>query len=186
MVSPGTLVHNLLVQDATLLLEDARAQAREELPHDAGRIDALGWRSVAAVPLRARGGVIGAVVTAFAGSGRRHGTDDLHTLEELADRVAQAVENVRLYEAQQRAREAAERSAAQVRAAEARFRAAFEHAPIGIALVAVEGGEPGRFLEVNGAMSEMTGYRRDELCRGGLGMLADAHGNEEERAALAR
>jgi PAS domain S-box-containing protein/diguanylate cyclase (GGDEF)-like protein len=45
------------------------------------------------------------------------------------------------------------------RDAEERFRLAFEHAPIGIALVSPEG----RWLRVNGKLCEMTGYAEAEL-----------------------
>jgi PAS domain S-box-containing protein len=43
--------------------------------------------------------------------------------------------------------------------AEERFRLAFEHAPIGIALVSPEGG----FMRVNEALCELTGYPAAEL-----------------------
>jgi PAS domain S-box-containing protein len=45
------------------------------------------------------------------------------------------------------------------RDAEERFRLAFDHAPIGLALVSPEG----RWLRVNGKLCEMTGYGEDEL-----------------------
>jgi diguanylate cyclase (GGDEF)-like protein/PAS domain S-box-containing protein len=46
-----------------------------------------------------------------------------------------------------------------LREAEERFRLAFEHAPIGMALVSADG----QFLRVNGALCELTGYPTDEL-----------------------
>jgi diguanylate cyclase (GGDEF)-like protein/PAS domain S-box-containing protein len=52
-----------------------------------------------------------------------------------------------------------ESGAAAVREAEERFRLAFEHAPIGIALVSPEG----RFMRVNEALCELTGYPAQEL-----------------------
>jgi len=42
-----------------------------------------------------------------------------------------------------------------------RFKNAFTHAPIGMALVSLEG----RFMQVNAALCEMTGYGQDELMR---------------------
>jgi diguanylate cyclase (GGDEF)-like protein/PAS domain S-box-containing protein len=51
------------------------------------------------------------------------------------------------------------------RDAEARFRTAFEHAPIGICIVAMRGERPGQWLSVNPAMGELLGYDRDELLR---------------------
>ena len=49
------------------------------------------------------------------------------------------------------------------RSAEDRFRNAFEHAPIGVALVAIENDELGGFTAVNRAMSALTGYSEGEL-----------------------
>jgi diguanylate cyclase (GGDEF)-like protein/PAS domain S-box-containing protein len=51
------------------------------------------------------------------------------------------------------------------RDAEARFRTAFEHAPIGICIVAMRGATPGQWLNVNPAMGELLGWDRDELLR---------------------
>ncbi len=48
---------------------------------------------------------------------------------------------------------------ARLREAEERFRLAFEHAPIGIALVSPEG----TFMRVNAALCELTGYPMEEL-----------------------
>jgi diguanylate cyclase (GGDEF)-like protein/PAS domain S-box-containing protein len=49
------------------------------------------------------------------------------------------------------------------REAEARFRTAFEHAPIGISVVALRGDAVGQWLSVNPAMGEMLGWPREEL-----------------------
>ena len=51
------------------------------------------------------------------------------------------------------------RSEDALREAEDRFRSAFEEAPIGMAMTAVDG----RFLRVNRALCEITGYSRDQL-----------------------
>ncbi len=48
-----------------------------------------------------------------------------------------------------------------LRAAEERFRLAFEHAPIGIALVSPDG----NFMRVNAALCALTGYANDELVK---------------------
>ena len=47
--------------------------------------------------------------------------------------------------------------------ADERFRGAFEHAPIGMALVSIESDRAGCFLRVNHALSEITGYGAHEL-----------------------
>jgi diguanylate cyclase (GGDEF)-like protein/PAS domain S-box-containing protein len=46
---------------------------------------------------------------------------------------------------------------------EERFKSAFENAPIGMALASVVPGEFGRYLQVNPAMAELTGYSVEEL-----------------------
>jgi diguanylate cyclase (GGDEF)-like protein/PAS domain S-box-containing protein len=51
----------------------------------------------------------------------------------------------------------------QARDSEERFRSAFENAPIGMALASMADGEVGRYLQVNRAMSEITGYAREDL-----------------------
>jgi len=54
------------------------------------------------------------------------------------------------------------RSAESLRESEERFRTAFEHAPFGMCLTNLEG----RFLQVNGALSQMLGYSKQELLDG--------------------
>lgn len=56
------------------------------------------------------------------------------------------------------------------RSAELRFRNAFEHAPIGVALIAL-GEERARIAEVNRALCTLTGYSEDELTQTGLDEL---------------
>ena len=51
----------------------------------------------------------------------------------------------------------------QARDSEERFKSAFENAPIGMALASVQPGEFGRYLQVNAAMANLTGYSQDEL-----------------------
>ncbi|MBL8351002.1 MAG: PAS domain S-box protein [Burkholderiaceae bacterium] len=61
-------------------------------------------------------------------------------------------------------RDATERLAheAQLRASEERFRSTFDHAPLGMALVSVDG----HFLQVNDALCRLLGVERDRLHRG--------------------
>jgi diguanylate cyclase (GGDEF)-like protein/PAS domain S-box-containing protein len=49
------------------------------------------------------------------------------------------------------------------REAERRFRAAFEHAPIGVCVLDFHGNDPGQWLTVNPALARLLGYERDAL-----------------------
>jgi PAS domain S-box-containing protein len=66
----------------------------------------LGPESLLIVPLRARGRIMGALTFAYAGSGRRYRDRDRPLAEDLAGRVALAIDNGRLY---REAREATRR-----------------------------------------------------------------------------
>jgi PAS domain S-box-containing protein len=59
-------------------------------------------RSLIVAPLPSRGQVVGALWLGISASGRRYDVDDLMLVEELARRVALAVENARLYEDRRR------------------------------------------------------------------------------------
>ena len=65
-------------------------------------IRALGMRSAMAVPMRIGDETLGVVTLVSAESGRRFDEDDLAFVQDLALRAATAVQNARLYEAQQR------------------------------------------------------------------------------------
>jgi diguanylate cyclase (GGDEF)-like protein/PAS domain S-box-containing protein len=70
----------------------------------------------------------------------------------------------------------------ELRTAEDRFRAAFSHAPNGIAIVGLEGTASGRFVELNAALARMLGYESDEL----VGTVAAAVAHPEDREIAAR
>ncbi len=55
------------------------------------------------------------------------------------------------------------RAEAARRRAEARFRTAFDHAPIGVGLVDLSTGSPGRLLDANRALALLVGREEDEL-----------------------
>jgi len=74
----------------------------------------LGLRSSIAVPLSARGRVIGAMSLVTAESGRRYGPDDLAFAEQVAHRAALAVDNARLHEAEAAAWQTAEQVARRI------------------------------------------------------------------------
>jgi PAS domain S-box-containing protein len=70
-------------------------------------------------------------------------------------------ERERLLAAERAARRQLEAAIAQLRESEERFRLTFDEAPIGMALVALDG----RFARVNLALCEITGYAAEELTR---------------------
>src|SRR5579883_1385325 len=73
-------------------------------------ISSLGpWCSGMGVPLNARGKTLGVMTLITAESGRRYTEEDLAFAMDVANRAAVAVDNARLYAAEQRARREAER-----------------------------------------------------------------------------
>ncbi|HEU4561770.1 MAG TPA: GAF domain-containing protein [Longimicrobium sp.] len=72
--------------------------------------------SAVGVPLAARGDVFGVLIVGMtAHTGRRHSEREYQTLREVGERASLALDNARLYAAEQHARRAAEGSAEQVR-----------------------------------------------------------------------
>lgn len=85
-----------------LLLEAARDDDHLRLLRD------LRLRSAMIVPLTARGHTVGALTFVYAESGRTFTPGDLSFAEDLARRAAIAIDNSRLYAAEQQARQAAD------------------------------------------------------------------------------
>jgi diguanylate cyclase (GGDEF)-like protein/PAS domain S-box-containing protein len=70
--------------------------------------------------------------------------------------------------------------------ADAYLRNAFEDAPIGIALIGIEPGSEGRFLQVNRALCELTGYSQGELRQTDIYALLHPSDLATDVAAMAR
>jgi PAS domain S-box-containing protein len=95
---PG-LMGLLLPQDVPQLLTELTPSLLQSLTRDPEHLrlmQALGPRSLVAVPLRARGRILGALVL-FTFTPRTFGREDLRFAEDLADRVALTVDNVLLF-----------------------------------------------------------------------------------------
>ncbi|MEA2301403.1 MAG: hypothetical protein QOE44_1938 [Solirubrobacteraceae bacterium] len=71
------------------------------------------------------------------------------------------------------------RAEEELRAAEERFRRAFEDAPIGLAITVASPGALGRYLDVNKAMCELTGYDRESMLA--LTSVSLTHGSDRDR-----
>jgi PAS domain S-box-containing protein len=82
--------------------ESLRQTTKDE--HHFELVSRLGPTAAIAVPLAARGHIVGAVTLAWAESKRGYGDADVELAEELARRAALAVDNARLYRAEQEAR----------------------------------------------------------------------------------
>jgi PAS domain S-box-containing protein len=121
-----------------------------------------GIRSVASTPLIVKGELIGCLNLGREQPGELT-PDELTVVRDLATQLAIGIQQARLYEhleqhADELEREVRKRTRA-LRASEARFRAIFEGAGIGIALV----DRKGWIEEGNPALQELLGYSAEEL-----------------------
>jgi PAS domain S-box-containing protein len=81
------------------------------------------------------------------------------SLRDISERLRIDDERKELLARERRAREEAEAASERVRESEERFRLAIDEAPIGMALVALDG----HFVRVNHVLCEIVGYTADEL-----------------------
>ena len=107
------------------IINTGRAELLEEIPDELlvqavsdpgvlATLRGLGLRSSIAVPLSARGRIIGQLSLITAESGRRYGSEDLAFAEQIGHRAALAVGNARLHEAEAAARRTAEHVARRI------------------------------------------------------------------------
>ena len=79
-------------------IDDAGAQDAGAVEGSLPFLRAIGASSYMAVPLRARGGRVGALVLVRTEPGRHYGREDLELASEIASRAALAIEAARVYE----------------------------------------------------------------------------------------
>ncbi|MFC7528714.1 PAS domain S-box protein [Actinoplanes sp. GCM10030250] len=125
---------------------------------------AAGIRSMCITPLHQAGETIG-VLKVASGTPGAFDAADAHQLELLATSLTSA-----LMHADDYARNAAllaQRTGAlaALEASETRFRLTFENSPLGLIVASIDPGSYGRYLQVNPAMSAITGYTTAELTR---------------------
>ncbi|MBW3629246.1 MAG: diguanylate cyclase [Gemmatimonadetes bacterium] len=148
------LCERTMALGAPLVIDDARSDGR--LGIDPAGLGAA--VSYAGIPLITDGHAIGTLcVIDF--HPRRWADEEVRTLEELAAALASKIElRIAARESDAKGRAAARADEA-LRESEARFRTAFDAAPIGMALTAMDG----RWLRVNDALCVIVGYAREEL-----------------------
>lgn len=100
--------------------------------------------SLILVPLSDRSELLGVLCVSTLPGGRSFDERDLDLFANIGERAAQAVRAAGLEEDRRRA--------------ESRFRAAFDHAPIGITISSEDEGGVPRFVEVNPAFGAIVGY----------------------------
>jgi len=148
----------LVREQGPILAPEADGGQVATLARDEGHAEYLrriAARSTLFLPLMADGEMIGILSLGMAESGRRFGPAEQRLAAELARRVATSIVNATIYRDAQ--------------SAEARYRGLFEGAADAIVVVDNEG----TYIDVNPAMSALTGYSRDELLtiRAGDGQL---------------
>jgi PAS domain S-box-containing protein len=122
-------------------------------------VERIGMRSHIAVPLVARGSIVGVMGFGVTESDRRYDDEDVAFAMDLARGVALAVDNARLYRAAQIEIGERRRVEEALRLSEERFRAMFEQAPLSTQLFSRNGAT----LRVNKAFEELWGVTLDGL-----------------------
>jgi signal transduction histidine kinase/PAS domain-containing protein/ActR/RegA family two-component response regulator len=136
-------------------------------PEHARLIQAIGIRSHLAVPMVARGTIVGVLNLGVTESDRRYGPDDVALAQDLARRAAVAVDNARLYALAQHEIAVRRTAEATARVSEERFRAIMEQSPLSTQILAPNG----ETVRVNGAWEALWGLSLEHLA--GYNMLAD-------------
>ncbi|GAA0580042.1 hypothetical protein GCM10010172_76270 [Paractinoplanes ferrugineus] len=156
----GSLSGRVLVADAPAHCADTTDDPRV----DRAACERLGIGSMMIAPLHAENRVIGCLKISAA---RPHVFDetDEQQLALLADSLSSALRHAD--DAERNAVLLAERTGAlaALEASETRFRLAFESSPLGLTLISMDEADRGRYLQVNPAMTAITGYRGAELTR---------------------
>ncbi|MEV4350420.1 PAS domain S-box protein [Actinoplanes sp. NPDC049596] len=123
-----------------------------------------GIGSMMIAPLYAENRVIGCLKVASARTGA-FGPPEVQQLALLADSLSSALQHAD--DAARNSALLAERThaLALLEASETRFRMTFDNSPLGLGLISLDGGVPGRYLQANPAMTAITGYSAGELLR---------------------
>jgi PAS domain S-box-containing protein len=118
-----------------------------------------GTRAAILAPVKHEGEVVG--IVQLMSDRHRFTLEDADLVGALVSQMAAAVRNAKLYTAAQAELAARTRAERELRESEARLRATFENAAVGIAHVGLDGA----WLRVNDRLCEILGYERGELVR---------------------
>jgi PAS domain S-box-containing protein len=130
-------------------------------------------RAAIMAPVKHEGQVVG--IVQVMSDHQTYTSEQAELVEALVGQMSAAVRNAKLYEAAQAEIAARARAERELRASEARLRATFENAAVGIAHVGLDG----TWLRVNDRLCEIVGYARDELV--GRTVEEHAHPDDDER-----
>jgi formate hydrogenlyase transcriptional activator len=135
---------------ALLAGEVVRVNSLDDTPPEAAavrrRLESLGFKSTLQLPLRGRGGLVnGCVALSSIRDEVTWAETDVHRLSLVGGAIANALERKRAEE--------------DLRESEARFRATFEQAPVGILNIALDGS----LLRANRRFCDMLGYAPEEV-----------------------
>ncbi|HEY4184673.1 MAG TPA: diguanylate cyclase [Polyangia bacterium] len=158
-----------LTTGQTLICRDTRSELRV----NRSRYDGYDMRSLVVVPFQERGANMGVLIVTSPETNFFGGEDEavLSVLTRVLARRLDQVEELRGYQLLISENEIA---LATLRESENRFRTAFDHSGIGLALMAIDG----RWLKVNPALCRTLGYSRREL----LSLDHDATTHPDDRA----
>jgi PAS domain S-box-containing protein len=145
------------------LMPEVQESMLQAVARDEGELAILrqfAMKSNMVVPLIARRRILGIMSLATAESGRVFSPTDVSIAESLSARAALAIDNARLFQAEREARGAAEAQVDALRSSRERFEKVFHASPISISINRVD---DGRFVDVNQACEELTGYKRLQM-----------------------
>jgi PAS domain S-box-containing protein len=171
VMPPGTGVSGLAVRDrAPVVTSDALSDPRIVLTRDTRRRaeQAPLLRAVLAVPLIARGVVIGALAVGDR-AGRRFADEETRLAQTFADQAALALENARLYEEAERRRRELEVSEERYREMQQTLRAVIDAMPV---MINAKDREC-RYLFMNRFQAALYGVTEDEAVGKTAGELLD-------------
>jgi PAS domain S-box-containing protein len=165
--SAGTRIHITGSLSGRVLNTDAPAHCPDTADDprvNRAACERLGIGSMMIAPLHAENRVIGCLKISAARAYVFDETDE-QQLALLADSLSSALRHAD--DAERNAVLLAERTGAlaALEASETRFRLAFENSPLGLTLIGIDEPDRGRYLQVNPAMTAITGYRGAELTR---------------------